>query len=479
MDEVLTKPQGQKCYEWLHGWPRKHWALHAIPSDFPRFGHDTSNVAESINAQILDMRSLPPVQLLKELWYFVARQIGERQRKAFAPGAAFTAYAQQEIHAERRMSKQMRVSPSVEGYAVVSLPTRTATYRVNYLVDDRANLCECRYPTERPGLKCSHMWAVSDHVGQNWDTDHEEIWSVASYSESYAKLGLYLPDFDDLQPTPDLEGPNVVKNRGRQKTRRFRRGDLRREKRAYRCSHCGGRHASRFCKEQGRDTELEQLADATNSSDSETETDADEDAPTTNPDPLLSPNTISAVRRSQAKDVRALPTCSSCHKKGRSRSSRSCPNRNNLELHRDEDDAVGNFTSGLPPDNTRSDIRRGFAELQEDRSRLDEPMESLRPLHAQKTAEVGSMSICTRCKADFLRQFDSAGNQATSSEVCYCIWTMGDADCGRENANSLPPTSAVGESVEVTQDARGGRSDQTTWGPDEVLTMRHDPQLQY
>ena len=395
MDEMLTKPQGRKCYDWLQGWPRKHWALHAIPSDYSRFGHDTSNVAESINAQILDMRSLPPIQLLKELWYFVARQIGERQRKTFAPGATFTTFAQQEIDAERRMSKQLRVSPSIEGYAIVSHPARMATYRVNHLVDERANLCECRYPMERPGLKCSHMWAVADHFGETWTTDHEEIWTIASYRESYANLGLYLPDFDDLQPTPGLEGPNVVKNRGRQKTRRFRKGDARREKRAYKCSHCGGRHASRFCKEQGRDTELEQLAEDSDSSDSDTETDRDQDALTVIPEPPLPPNNISVVQRPQAKDVRAPPTCSSCHQQGHSRSSRFCPDKNNLGRHRDEDDAVGNDAGDLTANDTRADILREFEELREGHSRLDEQMESLRHLHAQKTAEVGSIFTCT------------------------------------------------------------------------------------
>ena len=39
MDEMLTRHQGQKCYDWVQGWPPKHWALHAVRSDFPRFGH--------------------------------------------------------------------------------------------------------------------------------------------------------------------------------------------------------------------------------------------------------------------------------------------------------------------------------------------------------------------------------------------------------------------------------------------------------
>ena len=238
------------------------------------------------------------------------------------------------------------------------------------------------------------MWAVADHFGETWTTEHEEIWSIASYRESYANLGLYLPDFDDLQPTPGLEGPNVVKNRGRQKTRRFRKGDARREKRAYKCSHCGGRHASRFCKEQGRDTELEQLAEDSDSSDSDTETDRDQDALTVIPEPPLAPNNISVVQRPQAKDVRAPPTCSSCHQQGHSRSSRFCPDKNNLERHRDEDDAVGNDAGDLTANDTRADILREFEELREGHSRLDEQMESLRHLHAQKTAEVGSIFTC-------------------------------------------------------------------------------------
>ena len=67
------------------------------------------------------------------------------------------------------------------------------------------------------------------------------------------------------------------------------RGDVRREKRAYKCSHCSGRHASRFCKEQGRDTELEQLAEDSDSSDSDTETDRDQGALTVIPEPPLPP----------------------------------------------------------------------------------------------------------------------------------------------------------------------------------------------
>lgn len=106
------------------------------------------------------------------------------------------------------------------------------------------------------------------------------------------------------------------------------------------------------------------------------------------PEPPLPPNNISAVQRPQAKDVRAPPTCSSCHQQGHSRSSRSCPDKNNLERHRDDDDAIGNDARDPPADDTRVDILREFEELREGHSRLDEQMESLRRLHAQKTAEV-------------------------------------------------------------------------------------------
>ena len=113
------------------------------------------------------------------------------------------------------------------------------------------------------------------------------------------------------------------------------------------------------------------------------------------PEPPLPPNSISVVQRPQAKDVRAPPTCSSCHQQGHSRSSRFCPNKNNLERHRDEDDAVVNDASDLNANDTRADILREFEELREGHSRLDEQMESLRHLHAQKTAEVSSIFTCT------------------------------------------------------------------------------------
>ena len=137
----------------------------------------------------------------------------------------------------------------------------------------------------------------------------------------------------------------------------------------------------------------EQLADESESSDSETETDVDGDADDAFPERLLSPNNVSSIQWPHAEGVRAPPTCSSCHQQGHPRSSRFCPDSNNLQRHRDVDDAVGNHTPGLSPTDTQVDFRREFHGLREDHARLDEQMDFPRHLHSQKMAEVGSSFV--------------------------------------------------------------------------------------
>lgn len=65
--------------DYLEEIPLEHWARWAFP--YPRFSHDTSNIAESLNVAIFDQRDLPPIQIVGKLWTYIMELRYERQHR--------------------------------------------------------------------------------------------------------------------------------------------------------------------------------------------------------------------------------------------------------------------------------------------------------------------------------------------------------------------------------------------------------------
>jgi transposase-like protein len=71
---LSTHSREAGCY--VDNIPHHAWARYAFPK--PRFGHDTSNINESINNAWLDIRRLPPLQMLDEIYTTVMKTVCTR-----------------------------------------------------------------------------------------------------------------------------------------------------------------------------------------------------------------------------------------------------------------------------------------------------------------------------------------------------------------------------------------------------------------
>ena len=59
--------------------PHITWAYYAFP--YPRYGHNTSNIVESLNSVWNPLRSLPPLKMVDAIWSATIKTIYDRNRR--------------------------------------------------------------------------------------------------------------------------------------------------------------------------------------------------------------------------------------------------------------------------------------------------------------------------------------------------------------------------------------------------------------
>jgi len=139
---------------YLCGAEPERWALAKFRSR--RYGHDTSNIAESFNKLICTDRELPIVELLDALWHWVMAQRAERSLlavEAIAKGQwppLITGLVEEGRNWARCNGLQM------------SSPTEARVVQPDgriYLVDLTARTCSCRRYQEN-GVPCGHAMTL-------------------------------------------------------------------------------------------------------------------------------------------------------------------------------------------------------------------------------------------------------------------------------------------------------------------------------
>jgi hypothetical protein len=68
-------------YKYINDIPHDTWASYAFP--YPRFGHITSNIVESLNAKFKEIRDLPVLQIQLAFWSNYLQTINSRSRTVF------------------------------------------------------------------------------------------------------------------------------------------------------------------------------------------------------------------------------------------------------------------------------------------------------------------------------------------------------------------------------------------------------------
>ena len=222
----------------------------------PRFGHDTSNIVESINSVWREIRELPPLQLLTGIYQWCLTTWYQRLHQTLVPGnsvlsnTAYQAYKYRESKA-----RSFQVLPSSDITFLVTT-TSASQYIVSLppITPDRLQgSCSCgKY--EDFNAPCSHAIACILHLRRDpfyyfpryykWDI------SLRIYKSPIQPVliqGLRVLAGDSIRP------PVKKAKRGRPKVARIRSNYNieNAEKRIYNCSVClQSGHNRRVCPNQ-------------------------------------------------------------------------------------------------------------------------------------------------------------------------------------------------------------------------------------
>ena len=273
----------------------------------PRYGHDTSNIVESVNSAWGEIRNLPPLRLLDKIYRWMTRQFFERPRVRVSPGnETLTNIAFKSYQYRAENARQFRVEPSTEMLFLVETPR--GHERIVTLPEDNngrmvnfwGGRCSCRLYQEY-AAPCSHALAAIKSIGKE-PFNYFPWWSKRSTQINCTYKVPFPPvTITDLKADPNIKPPRRVIKSGRPRVQRIRNGPQeKREKR--RCGTCYQYgHYKNTCtnqpiekhgrRQRGRDRlviddSAEQSIDGMSGWDEETEPDDNDEAEDTLPESL-------------------------------------------------------------------------------------------------------------------------------------------------------------------------------------------------
>jgi MULE transposase domain len=222
----------------------------------PRFGHDTSNIVESMNSVWRDIRELPPLQLINGIYQWYIKTFYKRRNLKITSGnsmlsnSAYRAYKSRES-----LTRSYHVLAASETSFLVTI-TRGAQFLVNLPVREIGEIlgsCSCKKYHEYLA-PCSHAIACILHIGQNPYEYFSMCYGWETSKLTYEKP-IKLVTIQGLEAFRDNAGQQVLPpikrpKRGRPKVARIR-PTYQEEKRIYICSVCHqSGHNRRLCPNQ-------------------------------------------------------------------------------------------------------------------------------------------------------------------------------------------------------------------------------------
>ena len=243
----------------------EHWAEIYFPGR--RYGHLTSNIAESLNSWLLEARGKPILAMFEQIrhqlmgWFTTRRTLED---KTLGLLVAKSADHLQSVTNNR--ARRYRSVPSILGvlYEVQLMETRR-----NYVVNLAQHSCTCSI-WQSSGYPCGH--AISIILDQKQDPQRyvESIFTIAAYKNTYEQaiipLDLANVNGDAIHSPPtvvsdeeDSESeddsvlpPSTHRAPGRPPKHRIRGGhdEVNRPKRQFICSRCGENsgHSRKTCR---------------------------------------------------------------------------------------------------------------------------------------------------------------------------------------------------------------------------------------
>ena len=191
-----------------------------------RYGHDTSNVAESLNQVLRFDRELPIMELLDSIWHRVMEKRADRLAAALLAaeeGRLTTPFVEGKLMEGRKWAQSNSVQPSSPTVGRVVQPNGTI-----YLVDLAAGTCTCRR-YQANGIPCGHAMSLIFANGGTLTGYLPANMSAAQWAATY-RVPMAPIDVSAVVLDPrDICDPPITRvPRGRPKKERVRREDARR-----------------------------------------------------------------------------------------------------------------------------------------------------------------------------------------------------------------------------------------------------------
>ena len=236
--------------------PREHWVEFYFAGN--RYGHITSNIAEALNAWLLDVREKPIIALIESHRHKIMKWFSERRQKDINTEGILVSTAAEQIKETLNFARRYTVLESNDIIHEVFSPETVSTYIVR--LDNQT--CTC-FQWQLSGLPCGHACAVSLQLGHDPQEYAKGFYRLDAYRGTYENaIFSAIVNAATRIPFPALHGdpygvhlplllpPIICRQPGRPKTKRIRGVNEGggRVKRLFRCSSCTSiGHTSRTC----------------------------------------------------------------------------------------------------------------------------------------------------------------------------------------------------------------------------------------
>lgn len=222
----------------------------------PRFGHDTSNIVESINSVWREIRELPPLQLLNGIYeWFLTTWYQRGQTQLFTGNSILSNAAYKGYKHREKIAQSFRVLPSSNTHFLVST-SEAAQYIValppiaTNRADQYEGTCSCRKYSEYHA-PCSHTIACILYLNRDpfCYFSQQYRWETSQRIYKYPIPPITIQGLQVLDQDNILRPPIKKAKRGRPKIARIRTNQE--EARVYNCSICHQPgHTRRICSNQ-------------------------------------------------------------------------------------------------------------------------------------------------------------------------------------------------------------------------------------
>jgi hypothetical protein len=231
------------------------WATYAFP--WPRFGHLTNNISESVNKAWYDIRFLQPLRMIDTIWSTVMKTIYSRYH-AKQKNSVLCDIPLSKFQERQKQSRRYKVFESKEGVYQVQKPDSGLKFVVNL----KENTCTCNNFWQYHG-PCTHALTACYYDVEDPYKHFDKAYKVGAFRKCYS---VPMPPLstENLIPNIEIKPPIIVRKRGRPKTKRIRKGAW--KKKSTQCSTCQGLgHNKRRCTNQPQRRHIRELSSASES----------------------------------------------------------------------------------------------------------------------------------------------------------------------------------------------------------------------